>query len=257
MEKNIEKSLSLLLEIQDVDKQIQQIFQVRGGLPQEVKRLEDDLANLQSQAQNYKDEIVSLEQNISSLRIKIKDIEALVKRYEEQQMNVRNNREYDAITKEIELHKLDIQLAEKKIKEQYEQIERNKHAFQGLDESTQKAKEKLLAKQEDLNSIIGESQEEEQKLSKKRQELESMIDKTLLQTYERIRNRVSNKLAVVLVKGGACGGCFTTVYPQMQAEIKEKRQIYKCEHCGRILADVAESITIISSEEDNHLILGD
>ncbi len=105
--------------------------------------------------------MVSLENNISLLRIKIKDIEALVKRYEEQQMNVRNNREYDAITKEIELHKLDIQLAEKKIKEQYEQIERNKRALEELNKTIEKAKQNLIAKQEDLNSIIKQSEQEE------------------------------------------------------------------------------------------------
>lgn len=257
MEKNIEKNLNLLLELQNLDRQINQIFQVRGGLPQEVKKLEDDLASLQSQAQIYREEIVSLEQNISTLRVKIKDIEVLVKRYEEQQMNVRNNREYDAITKEIELHNLDIQLAEKKIKENFEQIERNKHALEELNKTIEKAKHNLTSKQQDLDSIIGESQEEEQKLTKKRQEVEGMIDKPLAQLYEKIRNSVRNNLAVVLVKGGACGGCFTTVYPQLQAEIKEKRQIYKCEHCGRILADVAESITIIATEDDSQLLAVD
>lgn len=257
MEKNIEKNLNLLLELQNLDRQINQIFQVRGGLPQEVKKLEDDLASLQSQAQIYQEEIVALEQNISTLRVKIKDIEVLVKRYEEQQMNVRNNREYDAITKEIELHNLDIQLAEKKIKENFEQIERNKHALEELNKTIEKAKHNLTSKQQDLDSIIGESQEEEQKLTKKRQEVEGMIDKPLAQLYEKIRNSVRNNLAVVLVKGGACGGCFTTVYPQLQAEIKEKRQIYKCEHCGRILADVAESITIIATEDDSQLLAVD
>ncbi|OJW70327.1 MAG: hypothetical protein BGO68_02535 [Candidatus Amoebophilus sp. 36-38] len=257
MENTIEKTLNLLLELQDVDTQIYKILQVRGGLPQEVKNLENELADLQLQAQSYQEGIASLEENISSLRVKIKDIETLVKRYEEQQMNVRNNREYDAITKEIELQNLDIQLAEKKIRENYEQIAKNKHTLEGLNDLIQKAKQNLTAKQQDLNSIIGRSQEEEQKLTKKRHELESVIDKSLLQTYERIRNKVRNNLAVVLVKGGACGGCFTTIYPQMQAEIKEKRQIYKCEHCGRILADVAEAITIIATEEDGQLLAAD
>jgi len=258
MENTIEKTLNLLLDLQDVDNQIYKILQVRGGLPQEVNNLENELADLQMQAQTYQEGITSLEENISTLRVKIKDIETLVKKYEEQQMNVRNNREYDAITKEIELHNLDIQLAEKKIKESYEQIARNKHALEELSNSIQKAKQNLTLKQQDLNSIIGRSQEEEKKLTKKRQELESMIDKPLFQTYERIKNKVRNNLAVVLVKGGACGGCFTTIYPQMQAEIKEKRQLYKCEHCGRILADVAEAaITIIATEEDAQLLAVD
>ena len=253
MENNTVKNLSLLLELQEIDKQINKILQVRGGLPQEVKKLEDDLSNLQLQATTYQEQIANLEQNITSLRIKIKDIESQVKRYEEQQMNVRNNREYDAITKEIELHNLDIQLAEKKIKESYEQIEKNKYSFEALSKSIEKAAQNLTTKEEDLDSIRDESKEEEEKLTKKRQQLQANIDKPLLQTYERIRNNVRNNLAVVSVIGGACGGCFTIIYPQMQAEIKEKRQIIKCEHCGRILADVADSVNVIAAEGDSQV----
>ncbi|ACE05844.1 hypothetical protein Aasi_0428 [Candidatus Amoebophilus asiaticus 5a2] len=253
MENNTVKNLSLLLELQEIDKQINKIIQVRGGLPQEVKKLEDDLSNLQLQATTCQEQTINLEQNIASLRIKIKDIEAQVKRYEDQQMNVRNNREYDAITKEIELHKLDIQLAEKKIKESYEQIEKSKHAIEFLNKSIEKAKQNLASKQEDLNSIVGESKGEEEKLNKKCQQLQANIDKALLQSYEKIRNNVRNNLAVVTVAGGACGGCFTIIYPQMQAEIKEKRQIIKCEHCGRILADVVDSVSVIAAEADSQV----
>lgn len=253
MENNTEKNLNLLLELQNIDKQVQEILQVRGSLPQEVKRLEQELAHLKVQKQTYQEEISALEQDITALRVKIKEIEVLVKRYEEQQANVRNNREYDAITKEIELHNLDIQLAEKKIREHYEHIERNKHKLVELDKSIEEATRHFKEKQEALDAIVAESQEEENKLAQQRQEIQSKIDQPLLQMYEKIRNHVQNKLAVVVVKRGACEGCFTTIYPQLQAEIKDKRQIYQCEHCGRILADVAESITIISAEEDNQL----
>lgn len=252
MENSTERNLQLLLSLQEIDKQISEIFQLRGGLPHEVKKLEEELGHLESQAKAYQEEITASEQNITELRIKIKDIEALVKRYEEQQVNVRNNREYDAITKEIELHQLDIQLVEKKIREHYERIEKNKQALAELNKAIEKAAKNLKAKQEDLNSIIGESQEEEKKLAEKRKKLQSGIDKNLLQTYEEIRDHVRNKLAVVMVRGGACEGCFTIMYPQLQAEIKEKRQILKCEHCGRILADVAE-VTIITSDEETPL----
>jgi uncharacterized protein len=249
MENSTERNLQLLLELQEIDRQMSEIFQLRGGLPHEVKKLEDELAHLESQAKTYQEQITNSEQNITELRIKIKDIEALAKRYEEQQVNVRNNREYDAITKEIELHKLDIQLVEKKIKEHYERIEKNKQTLAELNKVIEKAAKNLKNKQEDLNSIIGESNEDEKKLAEKRKKLQAGIDKNLLQTYEEIRDHVRNKLAVIMVKGGACEGCFTIIYPQMQAEIKEKRQILKCEHCGRILADVAE-VTIIASEEE-------
>jgi predicted nucleic acid-binding Zn-ribbon protein len=253
MENNTVKNLSLLLELQEIDKQINKIFQVRGGLPQEVKKLEDDLSNLRLQATTYQEQITNLEENITSLRIKIKDIEAQVKRYEEQQMNVRNNREYDAITKEIELHNLDIQLAEKKIKESYEQIEKNKYALEALSKSIEKATQNFVTKQEDLDLITGESKGEEEKLTKKRQQVQANIDKPLLQMYEKIKSNIRNNLAVVSVTGGACGGCFTIIYPQMQAEIKEKRQIIKCEHCGRILADVADSVSAVAAEADSQI----
>lgn len=249
MENSTERNLQLLLELQEIDKQIGEIFQLRGGLPNEVKKLEDELAHLETQAKTDQEEIKSSEENITELRIKVKDIEALVKRYEEQQVNVRNNREYDAITKEMELHQLDIQLVEKKIREHYERIEKNKQTLAELDKVIEKAAKNLKTKQEDLNSIIGESQEEEKRLAEKRKKIQAGIDKNLLQTYEQIRDHVRNKLAVVMVKGGACEGCFTIIYPQLQAEIKEKRQILKCEHCGRILADVAE-VTIITAEEE-------
>jgi predicted nucleic acid-binding Zn-ribbon protein len=249
MENSTEKNLQLLLELQEIDKHISEIFQLRGGLPHEVKKLEDELSHLESQAKAYQEEIKNSEQNITELRVKIKDIQALAKRYEEQQVNVRNNREYDAITKEIELQRLDIQLAEKKIREHYEHIEKSKQALEELYKLIEKASKNLKTKQEDLNSIIAESQEEEKKLTDKRKKLLASIDKNLLQTYEAIRDRVRNKLAVVMVKGGACEGCFTIIHPQLQAEIKEKRQILKCEHCGRILADVAE-VTIITPEEE-------
>lgn len=252
MENSTARNLQLLLSLQEMDKQISEIFQLRGGLPQEVKNLEEELGNLESQAKAYQEQITASEQNITELRFKIKDIEAVTKRYEEQQVNVKNNREYDAITKEIELHQLDIQLVEKKIREHYERIEKNKQALADLNKIIEKADKNLKSKQEDLNSIIGESQEEEKKLSEKRKKVQAGIDKNLLQTYEQIRNHVHNKLAVVVVRGGACEGCFTIIYPQLQAEIKEKRQILKCDHCGRIFADVAE-VTIITSDEETTL----
>lgn len=250
MENSTENNLQLLLELQEIDKQISEILQLRGGLPHEVKKLEDELAHIESQAKACQEEIKTSEQNITDSRIKIKDIEALVKRYGEQQVNVRNNREYDAITKELELNQLDIQLVEKKIREHYERIEKNKQVLAELNKVIEKATKNLKTKQEDLNSIIGDSQEDEKKLIEKRKKIQSSIDKNLLQTYEEIRAHVRNKLAVIKVKGGACEGCFTIIYPQMQAEIKEKRQILKCEHCGRILADVA-AVTIIGSEEED------
>eukprot|EP01132_Coremiostelium_polycephalum_P000085 gene85-112_t len=242
MENNTVKQLSLLLELQDIDNQINTILQVRGDLPQEVKKLEDDLSNLQSQELAHQEQITGLEEGIASFRVKVRDIEAKVKHYEEQQANVRNNREYDAITKEIELHQLDIQLAEKRIKESYGKIEQSKYAIETLQRSIDKVAQALTTKQEDLGAIVGESKGTEEKLNKKRQQLQAKIDSSLIRDYEKIKHNVGNNLAVVEVSRGACGGCFTMIYPQLQSEIREKRQVIKCEHCGRILADVLDVV---------------
>jgi predicted nucleic acid-binding Zn-ribbon protein len=248
MEKSIAPKLDLLLELQAIDKQIDEIIQRRGDLPKEVTDLEDELVSLQERSQKDQEELVRLAEIIQELRTRIKESEKLVKRYEEQQMNVRNNREYDAITKEVELQKLDIQLSEKKIKDYYERIEKNKLELGILTDSINEKESYLKGKQEELKTVVADSQEHEQSLQKKRGKLEKAIDKPLLQTYERIRKHMRNNLAVVLVKEGACTGCFTMVYPQMQVEIREKNQLVSCEHCGRIIAAVADPVII---EENN------
>jgi predicted nucleic acid-binding Zn-ribbon protein len=244
MEKSIEKQLDLLLELQTIDKRIGEIIQMRGDLPQEVKKLEEDITDLEGRTHKYQEEITTLEENIKVLRGKMKEAEGLVKRYEEQQMNVRNNREYDAITKEIELQRLEIQLSEKKIKDAYEQIEKRKAEIENLASSIKDKAHHLQGKQEELQAVVADSQENEQSLHKKREKLVKSIDKSFLQTYEKIRKNARNNLAVVLVKAGACTGCFTMVYPQMQAEIREKNQLISCEHCGRIMAAVADPLVI-------------
>lgn len=249
MENTTKKKLELLLELQTIDKQIDEIIKMRGDLPDEVKGLEDELASIQTQLQKDKEDISNLEQVIATQRIKIKEAETLVQRYEQQQMSVRNNREYDAITKEIELQKLDIQLSEKKIADCYEHIEKKKIETEQISTSIKKKEQALIDKQEELKLVIEESQQEEKSLHKKREKLVKKIDEDLLQSYERIRKNARNKLAVVLVTRGACSGCFTIVYPQMQAEIREKKRIVSCEHCGRIITDVADPI--IEIEEEN------
>jgi hypothetical protein len=249
MEKSIAPKLDLLLELQAIDKQIDEIIRMRGDLPKEVKDLEDELASLQERSEKDQEELVRLEETIQELRMKIKESEKLVKRYEEQQMSVRNNREYDAITKEAELQKLDIQLSEKKIKDYYERIEKNKLELGNLTNSVNEKKSYLKEKQDELQTVIADSQEHEQSLHKKRGKLEKAIDKPLLQTYERIRKNMRNNLAVVLVKEGACTGCFTMVYAQMQVEIREKNHLVNCEHCGRIIAAVADPVIIEENSE--------
>lgn len=240
MENTTEKELELLLKLQNIDNQIDEIIKMRGDLPDEVKSLEAELASIQAQLQEDEEAISNLEQVITTQRIKIKETETLVQRYEEQQLDVRNNKEYDAITKEIELQKLDIQLAEKKIKDCYVHIEKKKIEAEQTRVSSKKKEQILTEKQDKLQSVIEESQEKEASLHKKRAGLVKKISADLLRSYDRIRKSVHNKLAVALVKRGACIGCFMIVYPQVQVEIRAKKQIVSCEHCGRIIADVVD-----------------
>lgn len=240
MGNTIEDKLNALLNLQAIDCALDDITNMRGVLPEEVASLENELKNLQVSAQSIEEELATLQQDIDTQRANIKDTSVRIKKYEEQQMNVRNNREYDAITKEIDLQKLEMQLAEKKVKHAYEQIDKQKlirEQHQGLIEKQQQ----LLADKKDaLQVLIDESLEEEQDLHGQRQKLVQHIEESLLKAYERIREKVRNQLAVVTVEREACGGCFSNVPPQKQADIKEKQHIIVCEHCGRILADVVE-----------------
>jgi predicted nucleic acid-binding Zn-ribbon protein len=249
MENSIEKNLNLLFELQNIDSQINEISAIKAELPQEAKALADKVADLNAQLVALQEEQVALENNITSFRIKITEIQNVIKRCEEHKNNIRNNREYDALTKEIELYSLDIQLHEKKIRDQYDQLAQNKVKIAELENSITEVQKDLDEKKTLLQALLAKD-EEERLLVKKRPAIGPLLDQSLLQLYEKIKDRARNKVAVVMVRGGACGGCFTAVYPQMQADIKEKKQIYKCENCNRIFADVIEEITILISTEE-------
>lgn len=242
MENTIASNLNALLELQTIDCALDHITKMRGALPEEVEDLENEFTSLQTRSQSIQEDLSNLEQDIATQRVRIKEIEALVKKYEEQQMNVRNNREYDAITKEIDLQKLEIQLAEKHIKSAYENIDKKKLALEQNQEATAKNQQVLADKQGELKVLIAESEGEERKLHEQRRKVLKHIDEHLQKAYERIRKNVRNKLAVVTINKEACGGCFNQVPPQRQIDIKERKSITVCEHCGRIIADVTEPI---------------
>ncbi|MCU0318389.1 MAG: C4-type zinc ribbon domain-containing protein [Amoebophilaceae bacterium] len=246
MEETIERKLNALLDLQAIDCELDKIVKMRGVLPEEVEDLENELVILQTRSINIQEELSNLEQDIVTQRTKIKTVQALVKKYEEQQMDVRNNREYDAITKEIDLQKLEIQLAEKKSRGAYEQIDKQKQVLEQCQRAVVENKQALTDKQEALHALMEESQEEEQKLHKRRVRVIKNVDEQLLQSYDRIRANVSNGLAVVVVTREACGGCFSKVPPQKQADVQEKKSIIMCEHCGRIIADVI----VVAEPED-------
>ncbi|MEN8247905.1 MAG: C4-type zinc ribbon domain-containing protein [Bacteroidota bacterium] len=230
--------LDKLTKLQEIDSKIDGIKKVRGALPDEVRDLEDEIAKYETRLSNFQEEIGGFENEIELKKEGIKTSEGLIKKYAEQQMNVRNNREYDAITKETELQELEIQVSEKRIKEAAVKIEQKKEE---VEETKVKAEERgldLKAKQKELDSLLTESEAEEGKLEKERSKAANAIEDRLLLAYEKLRKNARNGLGVVNVKRSACGGCFNVVPPQRQADIKEKKKIIVCEHCGRILAGV-------------------
>lgn len=238
MENPTERQLNALLDLQAVDSQLDDLTKAQGELPEEVEHLENKLQDFRVILHTTQEEITGLEQDIAAQRVNIKAVSTLVKKYEEQQMNVRNNREYDAITKEIDLQRLEVQLSEKRIKNAYERLEEKKLALEQHQGFIEKHQHGLADKQAELQVLVADSQTEAKKLQKQRMSVTKRIDAALVESYERIRSSVRNKLAVVVVKKGACGGCFNEVPPQKQADIKEKKRVIVCEHCGRIIADV-------------------
>ena len=242
MESTVASKLESLLKLQSIDSQLDEIKRVRGDLPEEVRDLEDEIAGYEVRVQKFDEEIQNLNEQIASRKQAIKDSENLIRKYEEQQQNVRNNREFDAISKEIELQKLEIQISEKKIRESLYQIDQKGQEIGGTKQRLEERLKDLNSKNGELQVIISESEEDERKLMEERQKAESVIEDRLVMAYTRIRGNVRNGLAVVTVKRDACGGCFNTVPPQRQADIASHKKIIVCEHCGRILADVEQRI---------------
>ena len=242
MESTVASKLESLLKLQSIDSQLDEIKRVRGDLPEEVRDLEDEIAGYEVRVQKFDEEIHNLNEQIASRKQAIKDSENLIRKYEEQQQNVRNNREFDAISKEIELQKLEIQISEKKIRESLYQIDQKGQEIGGTKQRLEERLKDLNSKNGELQVIISESEEDERKLMEERQKAESVIEDRLVMAYTRIRGNVRNGLAVVTVKRDACGGCFNTVPPQRQADIASHKKIIVCEHCGRILADVEQRI---------------
>ncbi|MBA4849192.1 zinc ribbon domain-containing protein [Emticicia sp. BO119] len=238
MELTVAQKLEALLNLQSIDSELDEIKKLRGDLPDEVRDLEDEVVGFETRISKFKKEVDSLDAEINGYRLNKKDAEKLIQKYKDQQMNVRNNREYDAISKELELQELEIQLADKRIKEADFKI-RNKNTEIADVESAMNARKKdLEAKRKELDVLVAESQEEEKALVTNRDKAATNVEERLINAYNRIRNNAGNGLAVVMVRRGACGGCFNIVPPQRQADIKDKKKIIVCEHCGRILADV-------------------
>lgn len=236
-EVTVEERLRALYDLQLIDSRVDEIRNVRGELPLEVRDLEDEVEGLKTRLQKLDDSLLDLGEQIKSKKNLIEEAKALIKKYSEQQKNVRNNREYNSLTKETEFQELEIQLAEKHIKEFNAQIEQKKEV---IDETKSRLKERethLKHKKGELDAILSETEKEEEALLKKSEEYKASIEERLVTAYSRIRKNVKNGLAVVPIERGASGGSFFTIPPQVQAEIASRKKIITDEHSGRILVD--------------------
>ena len=236
-ELSIEQKLKALYKLQQIDSEVDKIKTLRGELPLEVQDLEDEIAGLETRVNNYREEVAVLEESITKKKNEIIEAEALVKKYEEQQMNVRNNREFDSLSKEIEFQKLEIELCQKRIKEFTVQSAEKNEQIEQANQKLQERKEDLKNKKTELEEIVSDTEKEEGQLEKKSTEFEKIIEPRLLTAYKRIRNNARNGLAVVSVERDACGGCFNNIPPQRQLDIRLRKKIIVCEYCGRILVD--------------------
>lgn len=235
----VEEKLRALYDLQLIDSQIDELQNVRGELPLEIADLEDEVEGMKIRLSKFKEELEGLQSNISEKKNIIEEAKILIKKYNEQQKNIRNNREYNSIAKEIEYQELEIQLAEKRVKEGKAQIEQKKEAIKQIEERKSQREAHLKHKKEELNSILAETEKEEAFLREKAAEFSSQIEERLLNAYQRIRSSVVNRLAVVPVERGASGGSFFTIPPQVQMEIATRKKIVTDEHSGRILVDSA------------------
>lgn len=238
-EMTIKESLQALWKLQKIHTKIDEIAVLKGELPMEVSDLEDELAGLETRIHKLEVEMKEVEGEATNRKTAIKTAKDLIVKYEKQQNSVKNSREFDALTKEIELNRLDIELNEKRIKDAGAGKDAKAMAIEDAKKLFDNKKKDLKKKKEELERIIEETEKELTELDKKATKAEKDVEDRLLGAYFRIRNSYRNGLAVVSVARNSCGGCFSVVPPQRQAEIKQAKKIIICEHCGRILVDDA------------------
>ncbi|NVN19173.1 hypothetical protein GUA46_12560 [Muricauda sp. HICW] len=236
-ESTVEDKLRALYDLQLIDSRVDEIRNLRGELPLEVQDLEDEVLGLKTRLDKLKTDVETVNFEITAKKNLIDESKALIKKYSEQQKNVRNSREFNSLTKEVEFQELEIQLAEKNIKEFKAQIEQKKEVIAQTKEKLSEREGHLKHKKGELDAILAETEKEEKALLKKSEEYEEKIEDRLVKAYKRIRHNVKNGLAVVPVERGASGGSFFTIPPQVQVEIASRKKIITDEHSGRILVD--------------------
>ena len=233
----MEEKIEALYKLQQIDSKIDEIEKIKGELPLEVQDLEDEVAGLQTRIDKINGEIEELTALSRQRRRETDEAKMMIEKYEEQQQNVRNNREFDAITKEIEFQKLEIDLCAKRLKEYSAEMKVKKKLAEDAETLFSERNIDLENKKNELASIESETAEEMAALRAQVAEAQSKIDERLLTAYQRIRGNMRNGLAVVTVKRDACGGCYNRIPPQRQVDIRQNKKIIICEYCGRILVN--------------------
>ncbi len=236
-EVNIEDKLKMLFDLQKVASEKDKLKTLRGELPLEVQDLEDEVAGLKTRINNFQDDVKNLETLISNRKTAMEESKSLIAKYSEQQNNVRNNREFDSLSKEIEFQNLEIELSEKRIKEHTIELNEKSQATETSQLLLKDREADLESKQKELEEITEETKIETEKLNEKAQKIEEKIEERLLTAFRRIRKNARNGLAVVSVERDACGGCFNKIPPQRQLDIASRKKVIVCEYCGRILVD--------------------
>ena len=231
----MEKKLHLLYKLQQTDSKIDAIYLLRGELPLEVRDLEDEVAGLKTKQAAIQKDIKDIENFIAAKKNEMEECRLAIKKYEQQRNNVRNNREFESISKEIEFQQLESQLAEKKANDGTKNLVTKKEELGLIGEEIKGREADLEAKRKELENIEKETEKEVEKLQEESKGYQDQIDNRMLAAYNKVRTNVRNKMAVVTVVRGACGGCFNKIPPQREIDIDESRKIVVCEYCGRIL----------------------
>lgn len=234
---SVEQRLKSLYQLQTILSKIDRIKTIRGELPLEVKDLEDSIQGLHTRIENYRREIEELKNKTLVEKEKINESQAKIVRYKEQLDNVRNNREFDLLSKEVEFQSLEIELCEKHLHEYARAIDTKTRDIEATEERLHDSEHILAEKKSELDEIVSETRQDEERLRVEAQEIEPNIDERTLKAFKRIRQNARNGLGIVYIQRNACGGCFNRIPPQKQMEIKMHKKIIVCEYCGRIMID--------------------
>ena len=234
---SVEEKLKTLYQLQSALSSIDETRALRGELPLEVQDLEDEIEGLSIRVEKIQNDIDEFQRAVVQKRGEIADAEQSVARYKSQLDEVKNNREYDTLSKEIEFQTLEIELCNKKIREAEARIQDKNAELAASNETIRERQEDLDVKKGELDEIIAETRAEEDKLKEKVKDLEAKIESRLLTSFKRIRKNARNGLGIVYVQRDACGGCFNKIPPQRQLDIKMRKKVIVCEYCGRIMID--------------------